>query len=80
MELFKFISKYFWLVAIVFTGINCFTFKRRSKKHIKENPELAKGYSILFRGYLFWMNVPWIMMGIGYFPNINTDGPSKIKL
>jgi hypothetical protein len=65
MELFKFISKYFWLVAIVFTGVNCFIFKRRSRKHIKENPELAKGYATLFRGYLFWLNIPWIIMGIG---------------
>ncbi len=65
MELFKFISKYFWLVAIVFTGVNCLIFKRRSEKHIKQNPELAEGYSVLFRGYLFWMNVPWIIMGIG---------------
>ena len=65
MELFAFISKYFWLVAIVFTTVNFFVFKRRSEKHIKENPELAKGYSKLFRGYLFWMNIPWIIMGIG---------------
>ena len=65
MELFAFISKYFWLVAIVFTAINFLIFKRRSEKHIKENPELAKGYSALFRGYLFWINVPWIIMGIG---------------
>jgi hypothetical protein len=65
MEPFAFISKYFWLLAIAFTGINLLIFKRRSRKHIKENPIVEKGYSVLFRGYLFWMNIPWLIMGIG---------------
>jgi hypothetical protein len=74
MELFDFISKYFWLVAIVFTEINFFIFKKRAEKHIKENPGLAEGYSVLLHGYLFWMNIPWITMGvdctIGGIPNL----------
>jgi len=65
MELFNLMSKYFWLAAIIFTAINFIVFKRRARRQIENNPELEKGYSVLFRGYLFWMNLPWIIMGIG---------------
>lgn len=65
MEPFNLISKYFWLVAMVVTVINWFLFRKRAQKHIEENPKLAEGYAALFRGYLFWMNIPWVVMGLG---------------
>jgi hypothetical protein len=65
MELFAFISKYFWLVAIAVTAGNLFLFKRRARKYIEENPDLEKGYASLLRGYLLWMNIPWLIMGLG---------------
>jgi len=61
----KIATRFFWLIAIVVTGINFLIFKKRSQKHILENPELAKGYASLFRGYLFWLNIPWVIMGLG---------------
>lgn len=65
MAIFNFMSKYFWFVAIVITVINALIFKKKSKQYIQENPKLEEGYSFLFRGYLFWLNIPWIIMGIG---------------
>ena len=65
MELFPLISKYFWIVAIIVTGINLIIFRKRAQKYIKENPQLEEEYAALFRGFLFWMNIPWIIMGIG---------------
>jgi hypothetical protein len=65
MEPFGLISKYFWLIAILVTGINFIIFRKRAQKYIKEDPQLEVGYAPLFRGYLFWMNIPWIIMGIG---------------
>jgi hypothetical protein len=65
MILFAFISKYFWLVAIACTAGNLSLFKRRARKYIEENPDLEKGYASLFRGYLLWMNIPWLIMGLG---------------
>lgn len=65
MNLFKMISNYFWIIAIVFTCINVLIYKYHSKKHIQQNLKLAEGYKKLFRGYLFWMNIPWVIMGIG---------------
>jgi hypothetical protein len=65
MKMFTFISKHFWLVAITVTVINAFIFQHKSKKYIRENPKLEEGYSTLFRGYLFWLNIPWVIMGLG---------------
>ncbi len=58
-------SRYFWAFAIAVSCINVVIFKVRSTRHIQANPELAEGYATLLRGYLFWMNLPWILMGIG---------------
>ncbi|MHC4532989.1 MAG: hypothetical protein ACYS6K_03465 [Planctomycetota bacterium] len=65
MNYFALISKYFWLIAIVVTGINAYLIKFYSIKYIKENPELSDGYKKIFRCYLFWMNIPWVVMGAG---------------
>ena len=65
MELFDFVSHYFWLIAIITTGINWLIFRKRAQKYIKENPQLEEGYAALFRGYIVWMNIPWVVMGLG---------------
>jgi len=62
---FNLLSEYFWLIAVVGTCINLFGFRRRAQEYIREKPELRRGYEVLFRGYLIWMNVPWVVMGIG---------------
>lgn len=61
---FKIISSYFWLIAISFTLINFAYSKREARIRIEKNPELAEGYDKLLRGYLLWMNLPWMVMGI----------------
>jgi hypothetical protein len=66
MEPFNLVSKYFWLIAIIVTGMNWGMFRKRAQKRIEENPRLRDGYETLFRGYLLWMNIPWVVMGIGY--------------
>jgi hypothetical protein len=63
--MFDAMSKYFWALAIVATGINVAIYRARSSKHIQENSELAEGYSRLLRGYFVWMNIPWVVMGAG---------------
>lgn len=63
--MFEIISRHFWAVAILVTSINVAILKARSARHIRANPELAEGYAILLRGYLIWMNIPWIVMGVG---------------
>jgi len=59
------IEKIFWLMAIGFTCVNAFILRSRAKAQIARNPELEEGYDKLFKGYLIFMNLPWLMMGIG---------------
>ena len=63
--MFEIMSRYFWIVAIVVTGVNVAVFKARSARYVHAKPELAEGYATLIRGYLIWMNVPWVVMGFG---------------
>lgn len=63
--MFEIMTTHFWAVAILGTCINVAVYKFRSQKHIDENPDLAEGYAKIIKGYLVWMNIPWIVMGIG---------------
>jgi hypothetical protein len=47
------------------TCINVLYLKLHSRDQIRQRPELAIGYRQLIRGYLFWVNLPWIVMGVG---------------
>src|SRR5688572_25505898 len=55
----------FWIFLIFATVFNAFLLRIRSKRIILEQPELQKGYNLLFKGYLIYMNIPWVVIGIG---------------
>jgi hypothetical protein len=57
--------RYFWFLAIAMTCFNAFVLRARSQKYIQEDPSLEEGYEKLFRGYLIYLNLPWIAMSIG---------------
>ncbi len=63
--MFDFISRYFWLLALIITAINAAVFRTRANERINASPELAEGYALLLRGYLIAMSIPCIVMGIG---------------
>ena len=50
---------------IVVTCLNARIYKTQSKKYIAQNPDLAEGYAKLIKGYVIWLNLPWVIMGIG---------------
>jgi hypothetical protein len=62
---FSLLFKHVWVLFIGVTLINAFALKFRSKKYIDQNPSLEEGYEKLFRGYIFYMNLPWVVLGIG---------------
>lgn len=66
------IFKHTWIIFIAITIANGLILKYRSKKHIIQNPELEDGYNKYFWGWLFFGNVPWIIMMIG-----NLSGMTK---
>jgi len=59
------IDKVFWVIAIGVTCVNALILRSRARKEIARNPELADGYAQLFRGYLVFLNIPWLVMGVG---------------
>ncbi len=61
----SFILEHFWIAFIIATFINGLILKQRSKKYIKENENLTEGYKKYFKGFIFFGNLPWIIMGIG---------------
>lgn len=65
MTIFKFLSRYFWLIAILASFINYISFKNKSKRYIDKNPELEEGYKKILKHYFLWQNIPWVIMGIG---------------
>jgi len=61
----NFISDNAWMLFVLVTVINAFSLKMRSRKIVTQRPSLRKGYDQLFYGYLVFMNIPWLVMGIG---------------
>lgn len=59
------IFKHTWILFIAVTIANGFIFKYRSKKYIVEKPELEAGYNKFVKGWLFYGNIPWVIMAIG---------------
>jgi hypothetical protein len=65
MELFTLWGKWFWAICVVVTLMNVAVFRLRANREIKVHPELEEGYRTLLKGFAFWANVPWIVMGVG---------------
>lgn len=59
------IEKIFWLIAIGITCLNAYLLHSRAREKIARNPELAHGYRQLVKGFLIWLNLPWLVMGLG---------------
>lgn len=57
--------KHFWLAFIIVTVVNGRFWWSGVQDRIRAEPELGPGYRRLYRGGLFWCNVPWLLMGVG---------------
>ena len=62
---FNIILKHLWLLFLVTGVFNGWKQWRQLEPNIREDPERAGGYRGLFRWYLFWTHLPWVLMGIG---------------
>lgn len=63
--LIRLIFRHGWLMFVAVTCLNALILKIHSRQHIRERPELVAGYRRLVLGYLFWGNLPWLVMGVG---------------
>jgi len=59
------VFKHFWLVFVAVTALNGRYWWAGVQARIQAQPELEPGYRRLYRGFLFWANVPWLLMGAG---------------
>ncbi|AEA44886.1 hypothetical protein [Fluviicola taffensis] len=65
--------KYFWIAFIIITFVNAFIMRHRSKKYITEMPDLKDGYDKLFKGMIFYGNIPWVIMGFGIISGLSNN-------
>jgi hypothetical protein len=61
----EFLFRHFWLGFVLVTFVNGRAWWNRAQNRIRSNPELESGYRRLYRGYLLWSNLPWLVMGLG---------------
>jgi hypothetical protein len=59
------VFKWFWLAAVLTSFLNAGVFWKRAKQNIDIFPELEEGYRKIIKGFLFWSNLPWVVMGVG---------------
>ena len=57
--------RHFWVMFIVVTSLNGAVWWHRAKPVIAAHPERRESYRRLIRGFLFWGNLPWVVMGLG---------------
>jgi len=62
---FHIITRWFWLAFIATTFANAAVWWKRAQPYIEKRPELEPGYRQLIRNFLFFSNIPWIVMGVG---------------
>lgn len=60
-----FIDNYFWVICLLTGFINHFSFSIKARKVCKDQPELKEGFEKLLKGFLFWSNLPWLVLGFG---------------
>ncbi len=70
-----FLFNNFWIVLILIACANALILKLKSKKYIANNPALKRGYDQFIKGFLFYGNIPWIIIGVG---NLSTGTKSVI--
>jgi hypothetical protein len=57
--------RHFWIAFVAVTVVNGRAWWNEAQRRIREQPDLEPGYRRLYRGYLFWLNLPWLAMGLG---------------
>lgn len=57
--------KHAWILFIAVTLANGLILKYRFRKYITENPALKEGYDKYVKGFIFYGNIPWILMAFG---------------
>jgi hypothetical protein len=65
MDIFTFIARYFWLLALVMTGVNAAIYRRRLVILTVDHPERVEGYRRYIIGFVAVSGLLWLIMGAG---------------
>ena len=68
--------KHLWVMFILVSFLNAIIFKYRAIRESEKDPSLEKGFNTIIKGFLFFSNIPWIIMGLG----IETGSVAAIAL
>lgn len=59
------LMRHAWIVLVLANSANGWLWWNRVQGRMRSHPELEPGYRSLYRGFLFWTNLPWVVMGLG---------------
>lgn len=57
--------KWFGVFGLACTLVNAVIIKHRSRKLVEQNLDLEEVYKKLFRGYLIFFSLPWLILTVG---------------
>ena len=61
----KFLLQNIWILFILVNCFNAYHLKKKAAEFIANNPNKEKGYQLIFRNFLIYGSIPWIIIGIG---------------
>jgi hypothetical protein len=59
------IYRHLWAALVLASVVNSRAWWAEARHRMRSDPSLEPGYRRLYRGYLFWTNLPWLLMGLG---------------
>jgi hypothetical protein len=59
------IYRHLWAAFVLVSVVSSCAWWPEARHRVRSDPALEPGYRRLCRGYLFWTNVPWLLMGLG---------------
>lgn len=61
----KHLTQYIWILFILVNFFNAYLLRKKAAEFIEESPEKENGYKIIFKNFLIYGSIPWIIIGIG---------------
>lgn len=61
----EFLFQNFWIALLAVTVLNAFWMRKRSEVYAQQHPSLIPGYKKLFKYFLIFGSIPWLIMGTG---------------
>lgn len=61
----KHLTQYIWILFILVNFFNAYLLRKKAAVFIEESPEKENGYKIIFKNFLIYGSIPWIIIGIG---------------